>query len=165
MLEAGEKITLRDGQTQVVVQTSAMDEIGNLKITYLDEKGVTRRASYAPGETLEKEGEAISVPPKPQAEPEALTVQITATDIQAAFKEGFKMALGMDMMVQSLFGALGLDKEKVNQAIAQTGQIAVEAKAQLDRIEANQNRILEILTKAQAEHDGTKLGTLEAAKE
>lgn len=159
------KITLRDGKTQAFLIAVRHDDRG-FEIEYETAAG-SNYAHYSPDEIVSMEdGRTITWQRPSQKEtPEPITLTVTARDLADAYKEGFKMALGMDMMMQSLFGALGLDKEKVNQAIAQTGQIALEAKAQLDRIEKQQSEILEILRKAQSDHDGSKPGILEAAKE
>lgn len=59
------------------------------------------------------------------------------------------MALGMELMLKSL----GIDAEKVNLAIANVGQIAVEANERLKDIQAKQAEILKLL---QSKQEGAK---------
>lgn len=61
------------------------------------------------------------------------------------------MALGMDMMLRSF----GLDPEQINKAIANVGQIAIEANDRLKAIQATQTEILKLLQNQKgASHDG-----------
>lgn len=152
-MQPGTEFYLADGKTLAIAIASKTDAKGAMQIEYKSDAG-QRTIEYLAGETIAlRDGKVFRLPlPAIPKTVNDLTVTINATDITEAFKEGFKMALGMEMMLS----ALGLDKDKLNAAIAQTGQIAVEAKAQLDRIEQNQAAILEILKKAQEDHAGTK---------
>lgn len=149
MFEKGSVIILRDGVTKATVSAFQMDERGNLTIEY-EADGVSARAIYPRGEIISQpDGTISAVPEMVQEKPQSndLTVTITATDISEAFKEGFKMALGMNMLLSQF----GLDPEKVTKAVENVGQIAVQAQIALENIQKQNAEILAKLEKLEAQ--------------
>lgn len=63
------------------------------------------------------------------------------------------MATGVEWMLTAVMQHLGINPDHAKKQLADTVQIVVGAKEQLDRIEARQIRILELLGDANPERD------------
>lgn len=75
------------------------------------------------------------------------------------------MASGMEWALRAVVQSLGLTGEIVQQKLAETAQIAVNLQAQLNRIEANQRRILVLMGDPQTGNgDGQAIGHGEQAR-
>lgn len=160
MIETGTPFYLRDDKTGAAIQSVKQRENGDVVVSY----NVGEAAGYmiySPGETIAiADGPDFVVPPEPAREPEPqLTVTISATDIMEAYKEGFKMALGMNM----LMAQFGLDAEKITKAVENVGQIAVQAQVALENIQKQNAEILAKLEKLEKAQDGKRIGEPDAA--